>query len=130
MPRPSDVRTTVAQFDTLSELIIYVEDIERMTSFYREAFGLEVAAGDPDHGFVAFDTGECQLCLHAGREGDPGRYAPSFVFAVDDVDEARAHLADHDVELGEVRSPAPGTRVCDGRDPEGNSFSIEATAPE
>lgn len=117
-------------FDTLSELIVYVEDVERMTSFYREAFGLEVATGDPEHGFVKFDTGECALCLHAGRDGDLGRFAPKFVFEVDDVDEARDHLAEYDVEFGEVRSPAPGKEVCDGRDPEGNTFSIESSTPE
>lgn len=118
-------------FDTISEVILYVEDVDRMTSFYREAFGLEVAAGGPEHGFVKFDTGECTLCLHAGRDGDPGQYAPKFVFEVDDLEAARSHLVEHDVELGDVRTPVPGTHVCDGRDPEGNRFSIESSgAPE
>jgi predicted enzyme related to lactoylglutathione lyase len=114
-------------FDTVSEIILFVEDMDRMFSFYTDVFELEVAAGDPDHGFVKFDTGTCDLCLHAGRDGDLGEYAPKFVFEVDDVETARDHLERHDVELGEVRSDIPGKQFCDGRDPEGNAFSIEAT---
>lgn len=114
-------------FDTLSEVIVYVADMDRMVEFYTGVFDLEVASGAPEHGFVAFDTGECELCLHAGREGEVGRYAPKVVFQVDDLEAAREHLAEHDVELGEVRSPTPHVRVVDGRDPEGNKFSVETS---
>lgn len=114
-------------FDRVSEVILYVEDVRELTSFYEDVFGLEIAAGDPDHGFVRFDTGECSLCLHAGADGDLGPDAPTVVFPVEDVDEARDYLRDRGVEVGEIRSPVPGTRVCDGRDPEGNKFSIEST---
>lgn len=38
------------------------------------------------------------------------------------------YMAANGVELGEVRTPAPGVEVCDGRDPEGNPFSVEAVA--
>lgn len=115
-------------FDSLSEVVLYAQDVARLASFYTDAFGLEIASGDPEHGFVAFDTGACTLCLHAGGEGDFGEDAPKFVFEVEDVEGARAHLRDHGVELGDVRSPAPGKRVCDGLDPEGNRFSIESSA--
>lgn len=121
----------VPEFDTISEVIPYVEDVDRTTSFYGDVFGLDVAAGDPGHGFVKFDTGECALCLHAGRDGDLGKDVPTFVFEVEDLDEPRSHLERHDVELGDGRSPPPGSRVCDGLDPEGNKFSIEPpTTPE
>jgi catechol 2,3-dioxygenase-like lactoylglutathione lyase family enzyme len=115
-------------FDTLSEVIVYVQDMDRMLSFYTDVLGLEIAAGNPEHGFVEFDTGTCSFCLHAGGEGDLGEDAPKFVFGVEDVEAARSYLQDHDVELGEVRSPAPGMEVCDGLDPEGNAFSIESSA--
>lgn len=114
-------------FDSLSELILSVEDVDRMTSFYGEVLGLDLLAGAPEHGFVRFDTGECHLCLHAGGSGERGRDAPRFVFEVTDLEAARAHLQGHGVELGEVREPAPDTRVCDGVDPEGNRFAIETT---
>ena len=115
-------------FGALSEVILYVQDIDSVASFYTDVFGLEIESGDPEHGFVAFDTGTCSLCLHAGGEGDVGGDAPKFVFEVTDLETVRSHLQAHGVELGDVRSPAPGVRVCDGSDPEGNRFSIESTA--
>jgi len=113
--------------DTVTEVILYVEDMDRMVAFYSEVLGLDVASGAAEHGFVAFDTGTCEFCLHAGRDGDVGPYAPTVVFAVDDLDSARESLADHGVQLSDVRSPTPDTRVCDATDPEGNVFSIEAS---
>lgn len=115
----------MAPINDLIEVILYVEDIDRMTTFYSEVFGLEIAEGEPDHGFVRFDTGGCDLCLHAGREEAPGRYAPKITFGVEELEAAQRRLRDHNVELGEVRNPAPGVRVFDGQDPEGNSFSVE-----
>lgn len=120
------VRLGMATFGPVSEVIVYVEDMDRMVEFYQDAFDLEITGGDPEFGFVKFDTGSCDLCLHAGRDGDLGSYAPKFVFAVEDLDAAREHLAAFDVELGAAREPVPGTRVIDGQDPEGNRFSIEA----
>ena len=118
--------------DSLSEVIVYVADIDRMVDFYTGALGLAVTRGAPEHGFVALDAGGVELALHAGREGEDGElgaYAPKFVFDVEDLAAARAHLESFDVELGEVRNPAPETYVIDGRDPEGNKFSIEASTP-
>jgi len=113
-------------FDEVSEIILYVEDMERLVSFYTETLGLEIIAGKPEHGFVELDTGTCSLCLHAG-DGEAGPGAPKFVFAVEDVETVRASLQSRDVEVGEIRSPVPGTQVCDGVDPEGNKFSIESS---
>lgn len=116
-------------FDSLIEIIVYVEDMDRIFAFYTDAFGLEVVGGAPEHGFVKLDVGGTTLALHEGREGDLGRYAPKLVFGVEDLAAARAHLADYDVELGKARHPAPEVYVIDGRDPEGNKFSIEASEP-
>lgn len=139
-PRRSAVRTgrfllesggdgpIMPEFDRLSEVIVYVDDVERMASFYGDVFGLSVSAGDPEHGFVKFDTGACELALHHGGEEGVREDAPKVVFEVDDLDAARQHLAAHDVTLGEERTPAPGVRVVDGRDPEGNKFSIETSS--
>lgn len=113
--------------ETLSEVILYVVDMEEMVAFYTETLNLEIASGDPDHGFVALDTGACQLCLHAGRDGPVGPYAPKFVFEVDDVSETREELADRGVDVGDVREAGPSALVCDATDPEGNAFSIEST---
>lgn len=116
-------------FDSLTEVIVYVEDMDRLFGFYTDAFGLDVVGGAPEHGFVKLDVGGTTLALHEGREGEIGRYAPKLVFEVEELASARDHLAAYDVELGEVRNPAPDVYVIDGRDPEGNRFAIEASAP-
>jgi predicted enzyme related to lactoylglutathione lyase len=117
----------MASIETLSEVILYVENLEEMVEFYTETIGLDIASGAPEHGFVAFDTGDCHLCLHAGRDGDIGPYAPKFVFEVEDVAATREVLAEKGVSVGEVREAGPGSVVCDAEDPEGNSFSIESS---
>lgn len=116
-------------FDSLTEVIVYVEDMDRLFEFYTDAFGLDVVGGAPEHGFVKLDVGGTTLALHEGREGDLDRFAPKLVFEVADLAAARDHLAAFDVELGEVRNPAPDVYVIDGLDPEGNKFSFEASAP-
>lgn len=116
-------------FDSLIEVIVYVEDMDQMFAFYTDAFGLDVVEGAPEHGFVKLDVDGTALALHEGRKGDLGRYAPKLVFEVEDLAAARDHLAAYDVELGDVRNPAPDVYVIDGRDPEGNKFSLEAGTP-
>ena len=116
-------------FDSLIEVIVYVEDMDRMFAFYSEVFGLDVVEGEPEHGFVKLDVGGTTLALHEGREGELGRFAPKLVFEVEDLAAARDHLLGADVDLGELRHPAPDVYVIDGRDPEGNKFAIEASTP-
>lgn len=112
-------------FDTLGEIIVFVQDMEETLSFYTDVLGLDIAQGQPEHGFVKLATGETMLCLHAGRESDVSGAEPKLVFDVGDLDAAVDHLEDHGVSLGERRSPAPGVEVVDAHDPEGNRFSIE-----
>jgi predicted enzyme related to lactoylglutathione lyase len=72
------------------------------------------------------DAGGIVLALHGGGQGRLGQDAPKIVFGVDDVEAARAALLANGVAVDEVRSAAPGVWVCDGRDLEGNRFSIES----
>lgn len=118
----------MAQFNTISEVILYVEDMEEMLEFYTQVLGLDIESGAAEHGFVAFDTDGCQLCLHSGRTGEVGQYAPKVVFQVADLEAARETLIEHGVHVGETRSPTPETTVCDATDPEGNKFSIESSS--
>lgn len=115
----------------IMEVILYVEDMNRQVSFYRDKFGFEIRnpAGLDDYSnelWVELDTGGCSLALHAGGKRRFGADAPKFVFRVDDILAARQVLIDQEVEMGEIRSAAPGIWVCDGVDPEGNKFSIES----
>ena len=102
----------------LVEVVLYVSDMERATRFYRETLGLE-----PDYEsehWTTFRTGACTLALH------PGTAEPDPTFRVADAEAERERLAAAGVEVTEIREPAPGVRVFDVSDPEGNRISIES----
>ncbi|MEZ6071438.1 MAG: VOC family protein [Pirellulales bacterium] len=114
----------------LAEVIVYVEDMAAQVAFYRDVLGLAVieppSGTDPAGAdWVLFDTGACRLALHGGGQRRFGADAPKFVFAVDDVVARREWLLSAGVQVGDVRSPAPGVQVVDATDPEGNVFSLE-----
>ena len=115
----------------IMEVILYVEDMNGQVSFYKDKFGFEIKnpTGLDDYSsefWVELDTGNYSLALHAGGKRRFGADAPKFVFRVEDILAARQLLLDQEVEMGEIRSAAPGIWVCDGVDPEGNKFSIES----
>jgi predicted enzyme related to lactoylglutathione lyase len=117
----------------LMEVILYVRDMAGQVSFYRDQLGLRVRqpqnAADYSQAFwVELDTGACTLVLHGGGQRRLGQDTPKVVFRVGDIHAAREELAGRGVALGPARSPAPGVWVCDGKDPEGNPFSIEQHA--
>lgn len=115
----------------ISEVILFVEDMDAEVEFYRDKLGLAVTfpRNRDDYSneyWVTFDTGDCTLALHGGGEGKIGQDSAKFVFEVDDVDKVRAELLSRGVEVGKIREAAPGILVCDGSDPEGHRFSIES----
>jgi len=115
----------------LMEVILYVEDMNRQVAFYRDRLGFAVSypAGLEDYGkevWVTLNTGPCTLALHGGGRRRLGDDAPKIVFQVDDIEAAHRLLGERGVALGEIRTAAPGVRVADGLDPEGNKFSIES----
>jgi len=117
----------------LMEVILYVQDMNAQVSFYRDKLGLTLKEPQDVTDFsevywVEFDTGACILALHAGGEGDFGKDAPGITFRVTDIEAARNELIQRGVAMGEVNAPAPGHLVADGRDAEGNRFSIESQA--
>ncbi len=115
----------------LIEVILYVEDMNAQVNFYRDNFALPIIypAGLDDYSdemWVVLDTGACKLALHGAGQRRLGEDTPMIVFGVVDVAAARAHLVARGVEMGEPFSPATGTTVCHGVDPEGNPISVEA----
>jgi catechol 2,3-dioxygenase-like lactoylglutathione lyase family enzyme len=104
----------------LVEVVVYTQDMARATAFYRDTLGLEPTF-ESEH-WTTFRTGACTLALHAGTE------APDPTFLVGDLDAARGQLGAAGVDVTEIREPAPGLKVFDARDPDGNRFSIESRA--
>ncbi|MEM7131314.1 MAG: VOC family protein [Chloroflexota bacterium] len=114
----------------ISEIILYVQDMNAQVTFYRDILKLPIAYPPgldnySEEFWVVFDTGVCKLALHGGGKKRFGDDAPKFVFDTGDVSSTRQYLIDHGVTVGKIRSPAPGVTVCDAVDPEGNYFSIE-----
>ena len=102
----------------LVEVVVYVRDMEAAVDFYRNTLGLDVQF-ESEH-WTTFRTGGCTLALH------PGVAEPDPTFRVDDIDAERERLAVAGVEVSDVREPTPGVKVFDGRDPDGNPFSLES----
>jgi len=105
----------------LFEVILTVDDMDAQSRFYRDVLGLEVERASDF--WTTFRTGACTFALHGG--GRPGGDGARIVFRVDDVERERQRLLGLGVELGEIRSPAEGVLVVDGRDPERNPFHLE-----
>lgn len=114
----------------LIRTILYVQDMDAQVRFYRDQLGLSIRfpaglASYADEFWVEFDTGQCSLVLHGGGQKRLGADTPKLAFQVADMQSSRAKLIERGVQMGEVRSPAPGVEVADGFDPEGNPFSID-----
>ena len=105
----------------LSEVIVHVDDMERLTAFYRDV--LELRPDVVSEWWTTFPTGGGTLALHGG--GRIGTHNVRFNFDVEDVDAVRAELSARGVEVTEIREPIEGVRVCDATDPEGNVFTLE-----
>ena len=116
----------------LMEVILQVKDMNIQVKFYRDKLGLKVTYPEgvvdyANESWVTFDTGRCVLALHSGgRTRQDETPSHRIVFEAGDIQAARNKLLHRGVQLGEVRSPAPGVQVVDGRDPEGNVYAIES----
>ncbi|MCA0456798.1 MAG: VOC family protein [Chloroflexi bacterium] len=118
----------------LIEVIVYVRDMDKQVRFYRDVLGLAVRSPADLHDYsneywVELETGACTVALHGGGSGKHDADTPKIVFAVTDIHAARGVLIGRGVAASEVRSPAPGIKVVDAADAEGNPFSLEAHEP-
>jgi catechol 2,3-dioxygenase-like lactoylglutathione lyase family enzyme len=115
--------------------MIYVKDMPRMTTFYRDGLGLIPRTEHSSDGWAEFDAGSVIVALHAipphiaaeitiatppvAREETPIK----LIFEVPDLAAARDHLVRHGAQM---QPPSPWGS-CDGLDPEGNVFQLTAT---
>jgi len=114
---------------SLSKIIVYVKDMNKQVSFYRDLLGLEVRELESfndysDHIWVEWETGECSLVFHFDPQKQLGKDRPKLAFKVADLGAAHQALTKQGVELSQINSRSGGIQVADGCDPEGNPFSI------
>jgi catechol 2,3-dioxygenase-like lactoylglutathione lyase family enzyme len=99
------------------------EDVSTTVRFYRDVMGLHLM---PHHGpRPAFDVGDGTYLVVVEGQPAPDQDAesspfPLITFTVEDLDQAVAHLGDHDVELPWGVEQGEGSRWVIFRDPAGN----------
>ena len=115
-------------------ITLFVDDLDRSKTFYREVFGLPVIFEDENSAVFRFANTGINLLRSEAAEDliRPGAVARQdagarlvFTIDVDDVDEVRAELAAHGVELlnGPVNRPW-GRRTASFTDPGGHIWEI------
>ena len=109
----------------LRRVILFTQNLEVMTAFYRDVLGLAVTAREA--GWVDFAAGGCALALHAGTS-EVGKRPPKLVFYAADVAATRETLTARGLKgAGTVKS-AGRFEMCDYRDPDGNRLQISSRA--
>lgn len=117
----------------MSRVILFVDDIKKMTDFYENIIGLELI-GESNNEFVSLDAGGCELCLHQipsefiqpnneykARED----IYTKVVFYSENVERDRTELIAKGVRMKEIFK-FDGIEICDGCDCEGNIFQISS----
>ena len=115
-------------------ITLFVDDLDRSKTFYRDVFGLPLLFEDENSAVFRFANTGINLLRSKAAEDliRPGAVARQdagarlvFTIDVDDVDEVRAELAAHGVELlnGPVNRPW-GRRTASFTDPGGHIWEI------
>ena len=116
----------------LSQTILYVSDVPASVAFYRDRLGLTVTypLGDEplNEHWATLGAEGASLALHGGGPGPTGELAPAIVFLTSDVEASRAHVMSKGVEMSEITEPHPGTTLCHGKDPDGNTFFLKQSS--
>jgi len=121
----------------VSYAIIFVSDMKRSVSFYRDVVGLALRFESP--GWTEFATEGATLALHQGDRadspaGDPvapqaGRCRPGL--SVAKLDEFHARMVEHRVACVQEPKEVFGARIAQYADPDGLVISVsEARADE
>src|SRR5262249_35870466 len=120
--------------------VVFVADVRRMTTFYRELASMSVLHEDADH--AVLEVAGFQLVVHR-LAGEPRVHADpngrlrvrhdsylKMCFPVARIDDARTKAAALGglIEPREKEWEARGFRACDGHDPEGNVIQVREKA--
>jgi catechol 2,3-dioxygenase-like lactoylglutathione lyase family enzyme len=106
----------------MARVILFTPQIDAMSRFYGEVFGLEQVA--EEKGWREYAAGSVTIALHSGPSS-PGRKGPKLVFHADDVAKTRESLVQRGAKFGKVRDTGK-FRLCDGKDPDGNPVQLSS----
>jgi len=105
---------------SMRRIVLFTKDMTQMIAFYREVLGLRLLKDEP--GWRELDADGCVIALHNGSS-QVGKRPPKIGFWASDVAATREALVARGAKLGKVMSGGGLTR-CEGKDPDGNPFSI------
>jgi len=110
---------------SVRHIFIMVEDLAKMTSFYRDLLGLEVSHSKEGR-LTFFKTGNegPSIVLHSGRESSQkGANHWFIVLGVEGIEEVVKGLKSKGVNVGEIEE-RPYGKVAQFSDPEENCLEI------
>jgi len=110
---------------SVRHIFIMVEDLAKMTNFYRDLLGLEVSHSEEEH-CTFFKTGNEGPCivLHSGRESSQrGANHWFIVLGVKGIEEVVKDLKSKGVNVGEIKEHPYG-KVAQFTDPEENCLEV------
>ncbi|MBK0378417.1 VOC family protein [Mucilaginibacter segetis] len=111
----------------LSRIILFVHNVDKLTSFYTANFGLAVTEEIKGE-WVVLNAGSLEIALHkAGNAYETGtENNTKLVFLTDALEQVRNNLLSNGAQMREVKSfEGINSLFCDGEDPEGNVFQLE-----
>jgi predicted enzyme related to lactoylglutathione lyase len=109
-------------------IVIYVRDLDGMTSFYRDVLGMAVEHQTDHYAELRPAGGGAHVALHSGRAVGAMSEPHWFMeLKVRNIDHAAAELRARGVEVGDVQE-RPFGRFAPFVDPEGNRLELEQPA--
>ena len=110
---------------------VFVSDLERAVSFFRDTLGLTLNTADADFGYASFQAGPVSFaCAVAGADQQAliGRHT-GVGFIVDDLDAWYADLSKKGVRFSMPPERQPwGGYLALFEDPDGNTFYLDPGA--
>lgn len=108
----------------LDHVYYWTTDMDRAVKFYEDVLGLTLLRRD-GASWAEFEAGPVRLALHGAVEGHPVEAGgATAVFAVEDLDAARAGLEGRGVEFGDAAEVGEWARYATFRDPDGNTVQL------
>jgi len=114
----------------LNYAIVFVSDMKRAVSFYRDVLGLPLRFESP--GWTEFATDGATLALHASEGSNPQKENPLEVpagrcrpgLSVPDLDEFHRRMVEKNVPCIQEPKEIFGARIAQYLDPDGLSISV------
>lgn len=116
------------RLDSIGQIHISVDDIDRAVAFYREVLGMKFLFDVPGQSMAFFDCGGVRLYL-GQAESDAFRSNPLIYYRVDDIHQARQTLSERGVTFeGEPhvvhKTDTHELWLAAFKDPEGNWIQL------